>query len=172
MKTKKMKHDVQELKESEITEVLGRSLVTGFIGGIIWSSIATFMYYFNLSEVSVRAFMLRPWIQAEWINRWPGDVLSIILVGFLSVLVALIYFMLFKKMNIISIGLLYGLLLWFLVFYVFQSIFVNVPKLDDLHYNTIISTICVYALYGTFIGYSISYDYYDTSLKKMKSSQL
>src|SRR5699024_12640207 len=108
-------------------------------------------------------------VQAEWTNRWLADVVSIGLISCVSVVVAFVYFLLFRRIHSLWLGLLYGLLLWVLVFYVFQPVFPNVPQLVDLNYTTIVSTICIYALYGTFVGYSISYDYYDTWLKEMKA---
>ncbi|HLR80693.1 MAG TPA: YqhR family membrane protein [Bacillota bacterium] len=156
---------------SQTTAILARALLTGFIGGLFWSTLATIMYYFNLSEVSVKAYMVRSWVQAEWTNRWLADVVSIGLISCVSVVVAFVYFLLFRRIHSLWLGLLYGLLLWVLVFYVFQPVFPNVPQLVDLNYTTIVSTICIYALYGTFVGYSISYDYYDTWLKEMKALQ-
>ncbi|MYL61082.1 hypothetical protein GLW20_26610, partial [Virgibacillus halodenitrificans] len=32
--------------------------------------------------------------------------------------------------------------------------------------HTIVSTICLFVIYGSFVGYSISYDYYDTKMRE------
>ncbi|MFD1850600.1 YqhR family membrane protein [Oceanobacillus bengalensis] len=156
----------QNKPENAITSLLARSLLTGFIGGLLWSTIAVFMYYFNFTEISPKSFLLRSWLKAEWTSGWLGDVISVILVGLLSVITALIYYGLFKKKDSMWLGVVYGIILWGIVFYLLQPIFTNVPDLLDLRINTIVSTICLFILYGTFIGYSISYDYHDTQIKE------
>ncbi|MBY7143394.1 hypothetical protein KFZ56_10105 [Virgibacillus sp. NKC19-3] len=149
--------------------ILPRSLLTGFIGGLLWGVIGVIMYYFNFSEVSIKSYLLRSWTTATWTDTWLGDIVSILLVSVISILSAFIYYGLFKKINSMWFGIAYGIILWGIVFYVFQPIFPNVPPVTDLNANTIVSTICLYTLYGTFIGYSISYDYHDTKLKKPRT---
>ena len=54
---------VTKKKQTEITKqertksLLSRSLMTGFIGGIIWSILGTFMYYFNFAEVAPKTIL-------------------------------------------------------------------------------------------------------------------
>ncbi|WP_188453680.1 YqhR family membrane protein [Virgibacillus oceani] len=153
----------QNKREKPMT-LLTRSLTTGFIGGLLWSLLGLVMYYFNFSEVAPKTFLLRSWLTAEWTDSWLGNVVSILMVGVLSILTAFIYYGLFKKINSMWMASGFGIVLWFIVFYVAQPIFTNVPQLTDLSANTIVSTICLYILYGTFIGYSIAYDYHDTIL--------
>lgn len=150
----------QNKQETPMT-ILARSLLTGFIGGLLWSTFGTVLYYFNFSEVAPKSFVLSSWFHAEWIDTWLGNVVTIFLIGLLSLLTALIYFGLFKKINSIWVGVAYGFLLWVLIYYIMNPIFSTVPKVADLNMNTIVTTICVFILYGTFIGYSISYDYHD-----------
>jgi len=143
--------------------VLYRSLLTGFIGGILASSFAVFMYYFNFAEVAPKTYVIRPFFKSNWTSNWIGDLLSILIVGILSVLVALLYFILFKKIYAMWLSGLYGLVLWLFIFIVLQPLFENVQKVYEMNSDTIISTICLFLLYGIFIGYSISYDYLDTN---------
>lgn len=146
--------------------LLARALVIGFIGGVTWSIFGVTLYYFNFSEVAPKTYLLRSWLRADWTDGWLGDVVSILLVGILSVLVALIYYGLLKKANFLWVACLFGIVLWFIVFIVAKPIFPNVYPVSDLHTNTIVSTACLYILYGAFIGYSISYDYHDTRKRK------
>nr|WP_156290871.1 YqhR family membrane protein [Oceanobacillus salinisoli] len=158
---------LEQNKHSENTmSLLGRSLLTGFIGGVFWGGIAVFLYYFNFTEVSPKSFVLRSWLRTEWTDRWLGDLVSVFLVGLLSIITALIYYGLFKKINSMWMGVLYGIILWGIVFYLLQPIFTNVPNLFEQKANTIVTNICLFILYGTFIGYSISYDYHDTEVQQ------
>ncbi|MFD2045980.1 YqhR family membrane protein [Ornithinibacillus salinisoli] len=162
---------LEQNKPEQSTTIFGRALLTGFIGGLVWSFFGVINYYFNFSEVSPRSFLLRSWLRAGWTDGWLGDVISVLLVGVISVGVALMYYMMFRKINSMWVGAGYGLVLWGIVFYVFNPIFLNIPSLFDLNVNTIVSCICLYLLYGIFIGFSISYDYNDTILKNNNTSE-
>lgn len=153
--------------------ILIRSLLTGFIGGLIWSSLGVLMYYFNFSEVNPKKFILRPWKSVEWTSGWLGDIVTIILLAILSIVVAVIYYTLFKKIYSIWIGVIYGTMIWIIIFFLVQPLFPSTKQLAELSNETIISTICLFILYGAFIGYSISYDYYDTYVvaKKRNSNE-
>ncbi|WP_067728084.1 YqhR family membrane protein [Oceanobacillus damuensis] len=159
------------VRSEEQLSILSRSLLTGFIGGIFWSSIGSLMYYFNFSEVAPRSFILKSWLSAPWTDRWLGFVITILLAGLISIGAAFIYYGLFKKINSMWVGLFYGAALWGAIIILMQPMFPNIPAFNELSYNTIISTLCLFILYGTFIGYSISYDYHDMKIREIKKSK-
>ncbi|MFP3489296.1 YqhR family membrane protein, partial [Staphylococcus sp. SIMBA_130] len=43
--------------------------------------------------------------------------------------------------------------------------FIDLPTITKLDRNTVITTICLYLLYGVFIGYSISFEYHENQQK-------
>lgn len=152
--------------------LLMRSLLTGFISGLLWSTIGVIMYYFNFTEVTPKTFILRPWKSVAWTNGWLGDIVSIVTIAVLSIGIAFIYYGLFKKLPSIWSGVIYGCILWVIFFILIQPLFPHVKQLAELSKETIVTTISLFILYGTFIGYSISYDYYDTFiLGKEESAQ-
>ncbi|HLR08230.1 MAG TPA: YqhR family membrane protein [Bacillota bacterium] len=150
--------------------VLSRSLFTGFVGGLLWSILGVSMYYFNFSQVAPKTFFLRSWLKTDWTGNWLGDIVSIGMAGVLSILTAFIYYGLFKKINSMWMGAAYGMILWFMLFYVFKPILPHIPQLSAMDIHTIVSTLTVFILYGIFIGYSISYDYHDTILKEKQKN--
>ncbi|MGM8213480.1 YqhR family membrane protein [Virgibacillus sp. W0430] len=147
------------------SNVFLRSLVTGLIAGLFWGSLFVFLYYFNFSEVAPASFLLRSWLSSGWIDGWLGDLVSIFLAGIVSVFVAILYYILLRKKLNMWVGVLYGAFLWGILFYLFQPLYSNIPSLNEMSKETIVSTFCLFLLYGTFIGYSISYDYFDSKLK-------
>lgn len=149
----------KDTKNFHLLTIRNKALYTGFIGGIIASTFGYIMYYFNLIKVSPKSFVLTSWNNASWTDGKLGIFLSIILIGLLSIVVAFIYYLLFKKVNSVWMGFVYGVILWGIVYYLLQPIFTNVPSLTELNSSTIISSICLYVLYGVFIGYTISYEY-------------
>ncbi|WP_427902203.1 YqhR family membrane protein [Ornithinibacillus xuwenensis] len=159
---------LEQNKQEESSSFLGRSILTGFIGGIIASLLGIFMYYFNFSEVSAKSYLIRTWSKAAWTDTWLADLVSTSLIGILSIGVAIIYYGILKKIYSIWMGVVYGLVIWGIVFFILQPMFPNIPSVAEMEMKTIVSTMCLYILYGTFIGYSISFDYHDTVLKTSK----
>ncbi|MCY9128778.1 YqhR family membrane protein, partial [Bacillus spizizenii] len=103
----------------------------------------------------------------EWKKHGLGTVISIILIGLLSIGAAFLYFLLLKRLKTMWPGVLYGLLLWLLVFFVFNPIFPDVRAVTELKADTVITTICIYLLYGLFVGYSISFEYNELNSEKL-----
>lgn len=157
---------LEQNKQEQPMSLLSRSLITGFVGGLLAGFFGVIIYFFNFSEVSPKSYLIRSWVTADWTDGWLGNTLSILMVGVLSLLTAFIYYGLFKKINSLWMGVGFGIILWGIVFYIIQPIFPNIPDLMDLNRYTIVSTLCLFILYGTFIGYSISYDYADTIRKE------
>lgn len=159
------KQNDAETKSVKPIIILPRSLFTGFVGGVIWSICGILLYYFNFSEIAPRTFELRPWIEAGWTDSWIGDIISVLVAGVLSIVPAFIYYGLFKKIKSAWFAVIFGGLLWIIIFYVLNPIFDNIPSVEQMSMTTIVSTICSFILYGTFIGFSISYDYHDSVRK-------
>lgn len=143
-------------------EVFQRAILTGFIGGIFWGSVSIFLYYLNFMEISIRSIVLRSWVTNDWTNGWIGSVVSLLLLAIFSILAAIVYYSLWKRINTMWIGVIYGVILWIIVYYVFLPYIPNLPNLTQLSKETIVTTLSIFIIYGTFIGYSISYDYNDT----------
>ncbi len=158
---KEQKKQLEQNKHETPMTILSRSLLTGFIGGVIWSAFGTVLYFFNFSQVAPKSFVLSSWFHADWIDTWLGNIIAILVIGIISIAVALVYFLLFKKAKSVWMGVAFGIILWGAIFYVLNPIFTTVPSVQKLDIDTIVSSLCAYILYGTFIGYSISYDYHD-----------
>ncbi|MGM7681527.1 YqhR family membrane protein [Cytobacillus sp. Hm23] len=146
----------QNQKETPLPLVT-KVIVIGLCGGLLWSSISYLAYILNFTELSPNLVLL-PWAIGDWKNQVLGNVIGIIVIGLLSILTALLYYGLFKKYDNLWVGILYGVGLWLLVFYLFNPIFPGLKDMNELSRNTVITTICVYILYGVFIGYSISFE--------------
>ncbi|MEH6995576.1 YqhR family membrane protein [Neobacillus drentensis] len=131
---------------------------TGLFGGLFWGTIGFFAYYFNFTEIRPN-IILGPWALGDWKNEWLGTVISIILLGILSVGAAFVYSIALKKFNGIWLGLGYGMALFLIVYLVLNPIFSEMKPFLDLSRDTIITSICLYLVYGLFIGYSINYEY-------------
>lgn len=149
----KSEHDQLEKPMSFIAMVVW----TGLIGGILMSSIAYLAYVFNFTEIHPNV-ILEPWVNGNWKEEWLGTVISIILIGIVSIGAALIYYAALRKFKSIWIGAAYGIILFLLVFFVLNPIFPGISPFGDLKRDTVITSVCFYILFGVFVGYSISYE--------------
>jgi hypothetical protein len=147
----------QNKREKPVSQ-LGKVILTGFIGGIFWSFLAYLSSLLNFTEVSPN-LILQPIALGDWKNGTLGEIISIVLIGLLSIGVALAYYAILKRFKSMWIGFLYGIALWGLVFFILNPIFPNLQTVFELSRATIVTTVCLYILYGVFVGYSISFDY-------------
>ena len=159
----------EKLKEQPMS-LMTLVILTGFIGGIVFSSFAYLAYIFDFTYISPRV-ILDPWALGDWKKGWLGIVLSIIFIGAISIIAALIYYATLRKFKSMWVGIAYGLLLFLLVFFTFNPIFPGIPSFNELKLNTLITSICLYALFGLFIGYTISYEEMEINHKKAKEEE-
>lgn len=160
---KKLEQDQKEKPMSFLTMVV----LTGLIGGILWSSFGYLAYVFHFTEVRPNV-VLEPWALGDWKKGWLGTVISILFIGGVSIIAAFIYYASLKKIKSILAGMGFGLVLFFLVFFVLNPIFPGIEPLAELKRNTIITSVCLYLLYGVFIGYSISYEFQEQQYREKR----
>ncbi|WP_243524328.1 YqhR family membrane protein [Bacillus pseudomycoides] len=129
----------------------------GLFGGAFWGSIWYFLHIFSFTEVGPN-YLLLPFALGNWKEGVWGNVLGVVCVGLLSILVALIYKALFKRFEGILPGILYGLFWWTILFLGLGSIAPVIKNALHLPKETIVTTICIFILYGVFITYSVSFE--------------
>jgi hypothetical protein len=145
-------------------------IITGFVGGVLWSGLAYLAYVFNLTEIHPRV-ILEPWAIGGWKKTWLGTVISLVFIGIVSIGAAIIYYALLRKIKSIFAGAAYGIALFLLVFFVLNPIFPGISPLRDLDKNTIIASVCFYILYGIFVGFSISYEENEIRFREDKEKE-
>ena len=149
------------MKKESVIDLKRRVAITSFFAGLIWSTVWAVAAYFNFTELSPSSFILEIWFDAKWIGRWYGELISIISLSLISILIAYIYYWLFRKLTGLLPGLLYGVVTWLLLILISSSLFVHIPYVNELNINTIVTMLSNFVLYGVFIGYTISYDFLD-----------
>nr|WP_257008361.1 YqhR family membrane protein [Bacillus sp. FJAT-45350] len=149
---------LQQNKREETMSYNGKVAVIGLFGGLIWSMIGYLAFFLNFMRVGP-ALVLMPWALGNWKDGYMGQLVGIFIISLLSILVAFLYKLILEKVYSIWAGLGYGVVLWLIVFYLLNPIFPGLKSVANLDLNTILTSICLYILYGVFIGYSISYEY-------------
>lgn len=153
MSNHRLEQNQQENPHSFIMHVFS----IGIWGGVIWSLVGHAVHYFHFMQVSPR-FILTSWINSSWVNGWLGVVISTLLWGILSILPSFIYYGVLRKILSLYVALLFGAVLWLMLVFVFRPIFTNLPSFSKMDANTIITSLCLFVLYGLFVGYSIFYE--------------
>ena len=115
-------------------------------------------HYLNFIDFSPK-FILTSWSNQSWIKAWQGFLITMILFGILSIVVAFLYYWLLKKINSMVAYMLFGVVWWLILLIAINPMFKDLPTLAKMSSDSIITSICIFVLYGVFIGYSISYDY-------------
>jgi hypothetical protein len=147
--------------------ILGRVVSTGFIGGTALSIIGAFFHFFHFSEIRPN-MLLQPFILGAWKDKLLGTFISILLIGILSIGAALLYYAFLRKIKGMWAGLVYGAVLWGIVFFLFNPIFPDLSPIYELKSETIVSSFCLYLLFGLFVGYSISFEHNELNSDKLK----
>jgi len=142
---------------------------TGLFGGVFWSTIGWLAYYLNFTDVRPNV-ILEPWALGYWKNDWLGTIISIILIGIFSVAAAFVYYGLLKKFKGIWFGLGYGIVLFLVVFFALNPLLPGIKPFLKLGWDTFVTSICLFIVYGIFIGYSINYEYQMTLQKDKETA--
>ncbi|WP_062355947.1 YqhR family membrane protein [Bacillus kwashiorkori] len=132
--------------------------ITGFIGGFFWSMIGYVAYYFHFTDIRPN-IVLEPWAIGAWKHSWLGVVISFFVIGIFGMVAAFLYYFLLKKFTSIWVSVGFGIALFALVFFIINPLFPSLNNFSELKRNTIITSACLYILYGVFVGYSISYEH-------------
>ncbi|MFD1635905.1 YqhR family membrane protein [Evansella tamaricis] len=161
----------QEQQKSEESMTFNSTVaLIGVFGGLIWSLVGYLAFYLNFTRVGP-ALALMPWALGEWKHGWLGQLIGIVFISLVSIGAAFIYRLIFAKINKTWPGMLFGLVLWILIFGLFNPMFPELKPLTQLDLNTIITNICLYLIYGLFIGYSISYEYQERNTQDGEAIQ-
>ncbi len=150
----------QSIHSSEYTDqaILMRTIGTGAFMGLAFYLIWTLMTTFNFTKYPVHYYVQKSMMLVFDIPKWFEFILLAITMSVLSIIVALIYYLIAKKWMSIWIGMFYGVIIAAVHIFVIHPLFVG----ESLFYHSYASTITIismHVLYGVSIGYSITFDY-------------
>lgn len=144
--------------------------LTGFIGGVFWSAIAYLAYYFHFTEVGPKV-IISSWASDRWANGALGFFITIILCGLASIVISFIYYVILRKVSSLLVTIVFGAITWAIVHLAFVPLFPSMKGIKEMDLNTLITTLCLYVLFGVFIGVSISFDEKERQRKKESKKQ-
>ena len=136
------------------------SAYVGFFAGLIWGLTKMAFYWFEFTKLRP-AFFVSYWYEDKYLNAWQGYIVGLFWIVIASIAAALLYAAILRKVRGPWPGLGYGLVWWALLFPwlgPWTGITDNILVLDR---NTFWTELSLFALWGTFIGYSISFEFTD-----------
>ncbi|GKU79668.1 YqhR family membrane protein [Paenibacillus sp. L3-i20] len=132
----------------------------GFFGGLIWGIIHWFCYSMKFTKV-VPGFLLDPFFRHSFLKSGWGVIYGIGSFILFSIVAALLYIALFRKLKGPWPGVLYGLVWWVIIFIGIGPAVGMMKWITKIGWNTIYTEFCIFLLWGVFIGYSIAFEFTD-----------
>ncbi|WP_010631984.1 YqhR family membrane protein [Sporolactobacillus vineae] len=154
---KKNKPAAAKNKQPSFGKSVGRTTVIGLFAGFFWGSIALVCQLIHFSSVGP-SLLFSPFIPRKINQRMLTQFIAIAVICLISVIVALLFQLILSRFKTIWTGIGYGILLWAAVFLGLQHWLPGLPVFFRLGWNTFWTTLCLFMLYGLFIGYSIAFD--------------
>jgi uncharacterized membrane protein YagU involved in acid resistance len=141
------------------------ALVIGFFAGVIWWGIKIGFYYFKFTKV-LPGFLAVPWFTKDFLNSWNGHMVGwVFFIGF-SIIAALIYALLFHKLLGPWPGIIYGIAWWVVLYLRIGPLLGMMKWIYWMNWDTIITEISIFILWGVFIGYSVAFEFNDESARE------
>ncbi|WP_332236797.1 YqhR family membrane protein [Sporolactobacillus sp. KGMB 08714] len=165
-KTKKGKKNKQE----NLGKSFGRASVIGVFSGLIWSSVGLVCHLLNFSSVAP-SLLFAPLPLGSWKQHFYVQFIAIACIGLISIAFALLYQLTLSRFETIWIGIAFGIFLWCMVFFALQPWIPGLPPLKKIGWNTMTTTLCLFVLYGLFIGYSIAFKIEENSNSENYSNE-
>lgn len=147
----------REVKQEKPISQIGNVFLIGFIGGLFWSAIGQLSHYFNFTEIGP-AVVLGAWNRFSWTDGFIGIIIGILVCGLAGIVAAFLYYWLLRKQDQLLVSIIYGVVLWVLVHLVLVRFLPTMPVVQEMDFNTVVTTVCLYILFGVFVGVSISFD--------------
>lgn len=141
------------------------ALELGFYAGFFWGAIRWIFYTLHFSSV-LPGFLLEPFFKHSFLQSTAGQVAGWLSFIVLSIIASLVYVYLFRKAKGPWPGIVYGIVWWVVLFIVLEPFLHLTLPVKHLTWNTNISEICLFLLWGLFIGYTIAQEFTDEKLRE------
>lgn len=139
-------------------------LYIGFFAGLIWGAIKIVEYYFKFTKIPI-GFLIEPFFKHDFLISWQGILIGWFYFALFSIVAAFLYMVSMWKLQGPWWGLGYGAF-WWAVIYLFIGPLAGMTYwIYDLDLDSILTDLCLFLLWGMFIGYSISIEYTDASTR-------
>ncbi|WP_274651769.1 YqhR family membrane protein [Paenibacillus humicola] len=157
-------HRLRERRRN-VTNPAGYSLMIGFFAGLLWGGLRWLLYIVHFTHV-IPAFLLDPFFRLSFLKTGWGQLAG--LGGFIlfSIAAALIYYYTLGRIAGPWPGLVYGFFWWCVWFAAVGPLLRMMEPLHKIGYDSMTTELCVFLMWGLFIGYSIAYEFNDETSRE------
>lgn len=132
----------------------------GLYGGLIWGALRWLFYVLKFSKV-LPGFLIEPWFRKSFMHSWQGHLTGLGAFVLLSVAAALLYAALLWKAKGPWPGIAFGAAWYVLLMLGIAPAWGMIPRWKELWPDSASSELCLFLLWGVFIGYSIALEFTD-----------
>lgn len=157
-------------KQSHRTNWLLYCVQLGFFAGLIWGTVRWMMYEVHFTKV-IPAFLAEPFFRTKFLVTVWGHLIGIAVFIVFSMLAAMLYKLLLGRLTGPRGGLAYGLFWWAALFVGIGPWLQMTAPLGKLGVDTIISELCLFLVWGLFIGFTIAFEFTDEMAREPLDAQ-
>jgi hypothetical protein len=137
----------------------------GFFAGLIWGIVRWMFYEMKFTSV-LPGFAADPFFKAAFLKTGWGEVLGIGFFVIFSIIAALLYKVILGRLRGPWPGVVYGLIWWAILFVAVGPLMGLMQPVTKAGWNTLFTELCVFLLWGVFIGYSIAFEFTDEASRE------
>ena len=142
------------------TKPFSFALELGFFAGFIWGGLHWLFYLLHFTIVPV-GFLAEPFFKHEYIYTAAGHLTGWLFFIVFSILASLLYTFTIRKLKGPLPGMVYGIVWWLILFVLVGPKLGMMKPLNGLTWDSIITELCFFLLWGLFIGYTVAMEYTD-----------
>ncbi|BBH21130.1 hypothetical protein Back11_24750 [Paenibacillus baekrokdamisoli] len=133
---------------------------TGFFAGLIWGLLRWLLHAMQFTKV-LPAFMADPFFRLAFLKTGWGNVVGIGCFIIFSIIAALLYKLLLGRFSGPRAGIGYGMIWWVILFAWIGPIMAITKPIYKLDWDSIVTELAVFTVWGLFIGYTIAFEFTD-----------
>lgn len=154
-------------QDNKVTNPVLFALELGYYAGLIWGAVHWIFYWLKFTRI-LPGFLLEPFFKHSFLVSTAGQIAGwLSFIGF-SVFASLVYVLLFRKRKGPWPGIVYGIAWWIVLFVAMNPWLKFTNPVHKLNWDTNISEVCLFVLWGLFIGYTAAQEFTDERLREPK----
>lgn len=146
------------------------SVKIGFFAGLFWGILRWIFYGMKFTTV-LPGFIADPFFQTAFLKTGWGHVVGIGSYVIFSIMAAVLYIIVLGRLQGPWPGIGYGFVWWAILFIVLGPLLGMTDSIRIAGWNTLFTELCVFLLWGVFIGYSIAFEFTDESSREPVKAQ-
>ncbi len=144
-------------------------LKIGSAAGVIWGLIRWLAVAMNLTKVP-QAFLIDPWVKRSALTYGYWQIAGFTAFILMSIAAAYVYYGMLRAFRGPVPGLIFGVA-WWAAFYAAAGPLVGaIPPLGTIGWNSLLTDLCLFVIWGLFIGYSIAFEFHQEAKREPEAS--